>query len=80
MISKANQAGYKQPGTLFLADNRFGSKNNMELIQYETDKKFILGMKSNRPIAFSKRESKKGSVLQSGIASSQGRRKKDSVA
>jgi len=43
-----------------LADNWFGSKKNMEFIQYDTDKKFILGMKSNRLIAFSNQERKKG--------------------
>lgn len=43
-----------------LADNWFGSKKNMEFIHNELGKKFIIGMKSNRLIAFSEEESKKG--------------------
>jgi len=43
-----------------LADNWFGSRKNMEFINNEIDKKFIIGMKSNRLIAFSEEEHKKG--------------------
>ncbi len=43
-----------------LADNWFGAKKNREFIHYDTDKKFILGMKSNRLIAFSEEARKKG--------------------
>lgn len=43
-----------------LADNWFGAKDNMEFIHYEKKKKFIFGMKSNRLIAFSNEERKKG--------------------
>ena len=43
-----------------LADNWFGSKKNMEFIHNELGKKFIIGMKNNRLIAFSDEESKKG--------------------
>jgi len=43
-----------------LADNWFGSRKNMEFIHIELGKKFIIGMKSNRLIAFSEEESKKG--------------------
>lgn len=43
-----------------LADNWFGSKKNMEFIHNEIRKKFIIGMKNNRLIAFSEEESKKG--------------------
>ena len=43
-----------------LADNWFGSKKNMEFIHDELNKKFIIGIKSNRLIAFSEEENKKG--------------------
>ena len=43
-----------------LADNWFGAKDNMECIHYDMKKKFVLGMKANRLIAFSKEERKKG--------------------
>jgi len=43
-----------------LADNWFGAKDNMEFIQYEIKKIFVFGIKSNRLIAFSEGERKKG--------------------
>lgn len=43
-----------------LADNWFGSKNNMEYIHHELGKKFIFGLKSNRLVALSEEARKKG--------------------
>jgi hypothetical protein len=43
-----------------LADNWFGAKDNMEFIHYDMKKKFIFGIKTNRLIAFSNEERKKG--------------------
>lgn len=43
-----------------LADNWFGAKKNMEFIHYDLKKKFIFGMKSNRLVALSENERKKG--------------------
>lgn len=43
-----------------LADNWFGAKKNMEYIHYDLKKSFIFGVKSNRLVAFSKEERKKG--------------------
>jgi hypothetical protein len=43
-----------------LADNWFGAKKNMEFIQYEMKKKFIIGVKANRLIACSEEDRKKG--------------------
>jgi len=43
-----------------LADNWFGAKKNMEFIHYDLKKKFIFGTKSNRLIAFSEDDRKKG--------------------
>jgi len=43
-----------------LADNWFGAKKNMEFIHYDMRKKFIIGIKANRLIAFSKDEMKMG--------------------
>lgn len=43
-----------------LADNWFGAKDNMEFIHYELKKFFIFGIKTNRLIAFSEEEKKKG--------------------
>jgi len=43
-----------------LADNWFGAKKNMEFIHYDMKKKFIIGVKSNRLIALSAEERKKG--------------------
>ena len=43
-----------------LADNWFGAKKNMEFIHYDMKKKFIIGVKSNRLIALSEEERKKG--------------------
>lgn len=43
-----------------LADNWFGAKDNMEFIHYELKKCFVFGIKSNRLIAFSEIERKKG--------------------
>jgi hypothetical protein len=50
-------------GVLFdyiLSDNWFGAKKNMEFIHYDMNKKFIIGIKSNRLIAVSEEERKKG--------------------
>lgn len=46
-----------------LADNWFGAKDNMEFIHYEKQKKFIFGIKTNRLIALSLEERKKGQYL-----------------
>ncbi|MBS4168917.1 transposase [Parachlamydia sp. AcF125] len=43
-----------------LADNWFGAKDNMEFIHYDLKRFFIFGIKSNRLIAFSEEERKKG--------------------
>lgn len=43
-----------------IADNWFGSKDNMEFIHYDINKFFVFGIKTNRLIAFSKEEQKKG--------------------
>ena len=43
-----------------LADNWFGAKDNMEFIHYDLKKLFIFGIKSNRLIAFSEEEKKRG--------------------
>lgn len=43
-----------------LADNWFGAKKNMEFIHYEIKKKFVIGIKSNRLVAPSEEERKKG--------------------
>ncbi|BBI17607.1 transposase [Neochlamydia sp. S13] len=43
-----------------LADNWFGAKDNMEFIHYKLKKMFVFGIKSNRLIAFSEEERKKG--------------------
>lgn len=43
-----------------LADNWFGAKKNMEFIKYEMKKNFIFGIKSNRLLALSEGERKKG--------------------
>jgi hypothetical protein len=43
-----------------LADNWFGAKKNMEFINYDMKKKFVIGIKANRLIAFSEEERKKG--------------------
>jgi len=42
-----------------LADNWFGSKKNMEFVEYDMKKKFIFGLKSNRLVALSEEERKK---------------------
>lgn len=46
-----------------LADNWFGSKENMEFI-HELDKKFIVGIKSNRTVALSGKDKKEGKFHQ----------------
>ena len=51
-----NQVKFKH----ILADSWFGSKKNMEFIQKDLGKKFIIGLKSNRLIAFSEKEAKNG--------------------
>lgn len=43
-----------------LADNWFGSKDNMEHIHYDVKKKFIFGLKVNRLVALSEEDRKKG--------------------
>jgi len=43
-----------------LADNWFGAKDNMNFMHYNLEKKFIFGIKSNRLIALSESERKKG--------------------
>ena len=43
-----------------LADNWFGAKDNMHFIHYEMKKKFIFGLKTNRLIALSNEDYKKG--------------------
>jgi hypothetical protein len=43
-----------------LADIWFGAKKNMEFVHYDIEKKFIFGAKSNRLIALSEEEAKKG--------------------
>ena len=43
-----------------LADNWFGAKKNMEFIHYDMEKKFIIGLKSNRVAALSENDRKKG--------------------
>ena len=43
-----------------LADSWFGAKKNMEYIHYDLEKKFIIGIKSNRLAALSKSDKKKG--------------------
>jgi uncharacterized protein YrzB (UPF0473 family) len=43
-----------------LADNWFGAKKNMEFINYDMKKKFIMGIKSNRLVALSEEERQKG--------------------
>ena len=43
-----------------LADNWFGAKDNMEFIHKGLKKKFIIGLKSNRLVALSDEERKKG--------------------
>ena len=43
-----------------LSDNWFGAKDNLEFIHNELKKKFIIGMKTNRLVALSDEERKKG--------------------
>ncbi|MDB2614307.1 transposase, partial [Chlamydiales bacterium] len=43
-----------------LADSWFGAKKNMEFIHYDMKKKFIFGIKSNRLVALSEEQRKKG--------------------
>jgi DDE superfamily endonuclease len=43
-----------------LADNWFGSKDNMEYIHHELGKKFVFGLKANRLVALSDEARKKG--------------------
>ena len=43
-----------------LSDNWFGAKDNMEFIHKDLKKKFIIGLKSNRLVALSDEERKKG--------------------
>lgn len=49
-----------------LADNWFGSKENLDYIHHELNKYFIIGLKSNRTIALSKDEKIKGQFQQVG--------------
>jgi len=41
-----------------LADNWFAAKDNLDYIHYELNKKFIIGIKSNRTVALSKEDKK----------------------
>lgn len=41
-----------------LADNWFEAKKNMEFIQYDMKKKFIIGVKANRLVECSEEEKK----------------------
>jgi len=43
-----------------LSDNWFGAKDNLEFIHNELKKKFIIGLKTNRLVALSDEERKKG--------------------
>ena len=43
-----------------LADSWFGSKKNLEYINHDLEKKFIIGMKTNRLVALSEEDRKKG--------------------
>ncbi len=43
-----------------LADNWYGSKANMEFIQNDLSKSFIIGIKSNRTLALSENDAKNG--------------------
>jgi hypothetical protein len=58
MIAQAITNGVKFD--YVLADNWFGAKKNMEFIHYDMKKKFAIGIKSNRLIALSEEERKKG--------------------
>jgi len=55
-MSKDNNIQYKY----ILADNWFGAKDNLEYINDYLNKKFIIGIKSNRIVALSKKEKIKG--------------------
>jgi hypothetical protein len=60
---RALVAQAKDNGVLFdyvLADNWFGAKDNMEFIHYELNKFFVFGIKTNRLVALSLEERKKG--------------------
>lgn len=50
-----------------LADNWFGSKDNMEFINNDLKKSFIIGIKSNRSIALSKNDVKNGQFKQAKL-------------
>ena len=43
-----------------LADNWFGARKNMEFIHYDMKKKFIIGIKTNRLVACTEEDRKKG--------------------
>ena len=45
-----------------LADSWFGSKKNLEYINHDLEKKFIIGMKTNRLVALSEEDRKKVNV------------------
>lgn len=49
-----------------LADNWFGSKENMAYIHYDLQKSFIIGIKSNRTVALSESDAKNGQHQQVG--------------
>ena len=63
-----------------LADIWFGAKKNMEFVHYDMKKKFIFGIKSNRLIALSEEDRKKGQYQNLNTLSTQGWRKKNSLA
>ncbi len=46
-----------------LADNWFGSKANMTFIHQDLKKHFIIGIKSNRCVALTKRDADSGLIL-----------------
>tara|TARA_B100001059_G_C17705263_1_gene512371 strand:- start:27 stop:215 length:189 start_codon:yes stop_codon:yes gene_type:complete len=45
-----------------LADSWFSSKKNLEYINHDLEKKFIIGMKTNRLVALSEEDRKKVNV------------------
>ena len=58
MIAQATGNGVKFD--YILADNWFGARKNMEFINHEMKKKFIIGVKANRLVSLSEEERKKG--------------------
>ena len=54
----------KVPFDYVLADNWYGSKDNMLFLHFDLKKTFILGLKSNRLVALSKEQQKNGQFQQ----------------